>query len=186
MNTTPASLIIRLSDEPDPRSWDRFARLFVPLLERWARKLCPQQADAEDLVQEVFRLLVDRLPKFRYDRERSFRAWLWVLLKRTHLNRLSKKKPVPTEDEFFRQQAEAIGEPPLDEAEYQDYLIGRAVSVMKADFEEKTWKAFWQLTVEGKPAAEIAGELGISANAVYLAKSRVLTRLRHELAGLME
>lgn len=186
MDATPASLIIRLADSHDAQSWDRFARLFVPLLLRWARKLCPQDADAEDLVQEVFGLLVRRMPEFRYDEGGSFRAWLWVLLKRTQLNRLAKRKPVPTEDGFFREQAGDIGEPPLDEAEYQDYLLGRAVTVMKADFQETTWQAFWELTVNERPAAEIAVELGISANAVYLAKSRVLARLRHEMAGLME
>ena len=74
----------------------------------------------------------------------------------------------------------------LMEKEYRDYLIGRALQVMKTDFQPATWQACWEHVGRGRPAAEVAAELGISVKAVYLAKARVLRRLREELDGLWE
>ena len=74
----------------------------------------------------------------------------------------------------------------LWESEYQQHLVGRAIELMQAEFEPPTWKAFWESVARGRPAREVAGELGISVNAVYVAKSRVLGRLRRELDGLLD
>jgi len=79
--------------------------------------------------------------------------------------------------------------PDLDtmaDREYNLYIMGRALRLMEADFEPATWKACWETVVCGRSGAEVAAELGISVNAVYLAKKRVLSRLRHDLAGLLE
>ena len=72
------------------------------------------------------------------------------------------------------------------EAEYRQHLVGRALTLMQAEFQPATWKACWETVVAGRPAAEVAAELGIGVGAVYMAKSRVLSRLRHELAGLLD
>jgi RNA polymerase sigma-70 factor (ECF subfamily) len=74
----------------------------------------------------------------------------------------------------------------LFEAEYQQYLVGRAVELMQTDFQPSTWKACWAVVVEGKPAAQVAADLGLTVEAVYAARSRVLRRLRQELSGLLE
>jgi hypothetical protein len=74
--------------------------------------------------------------------------------------------------------------PAFVEADYRRYLVGRAVQVMRADFEPATCQAFWEQVVEGRPGVEVAGRLGMSVNAVYLARVRALGRLRQELAGL--
>jgi RNA polymerase sigma-70 factor (ECF subfamily) len=74
----------------------------------------------------------------------------------------------------------------LEDEEYRQYLVNRCLEIMKADFEATTWKAAWEHGVEGRPAAQVAGELGISVAAVYCARSRVLSRLREELQGLLE
>lgn len=73
----------------------------------------------------------------------------------------------------------------ITEAEYQQYLTKRALQLMQAEFQPATWKAFWGCVVEERPAAELARELGMTENAVYLAKGRVLRRLRQELDGLL-
>ena len=74
----------------------------------------------------------------------------------------------------------------FDEQEYRSFLVKRALRLMQAEFQEQTWKACWKHIVEGRRAADVAQELGITANAVHIAKCRVVRRLRKELAGLME
>jgi RNA polymerase sigma-70 factor (ECF subfamily) len=74
----------------------------------------------------------------------------------------------------------------LWEAEYQQHLASRALQIMRADFQETTWKACWETAVAGRPAAEVARELGLTVGAVYAAKFRVLDRLRHELRGMLD
>jgi len=74
----------------------------------------------------------------------------------------------------------------LWEAEYQQHLVGQALRIMRTDFQETTWKACWETLVAGRPAAEVAAELGLSENAVFVARCRVLRRLREELAGLLD
>jgi RNA polymerase sigma-70 factor (ECF subfamily) len=77
-------------------------------------------------------------------------------------------------------------EEPFDEGEYRQQLVRQALQIMQAEFEPTTWKACWEATVSGRSAAEIAQELGVSVNVVYSAKNRVLSRLRQELAGLLD
>ena len=75
---------------------------------------------------------------------------------------------------------------PFDEVEYRQQLVRRALQIMQAEFETTTWKACWEFVVSGRPAAEVAAELGVSVDVVYGAKSRVLRRLRQELDGLLD
>jgi RNA polymerase sigma-70 factor (ECF subfamily) len=84
----------------------------------------------------------------------------------------------------FRAWAYTVAE--FDEAEYRAVLVAQASRLVRAEFTEPTWRAFWATAVEGRQAAEVAGELGLTPNAVYLARSRVLARLRGELAGLLD
>ncbi|HEX7378644.1 MAG TPA: sigma-70 family RNA polymerase sigma factor, partial [Pirellulales bacterium] len=83
-----------------------------------------------------------------------------------------------------------LPDPAVDEEfwqrEHREWLVARAAAVMRAEFEESTWRACWYCVVEGRAVAEVAAELGISRNAVYVAKSRVLRRLRQELEGLLD
>jgi RNA polymerase sigma-70 factor (ECF subfamily) len=179
MDTTPVSLLVRVSENRDAEAWPRFVALFTPLLDDWARALGLQDADAADLVQEVFATLVKALPKFTYDPSRSFRAWLRTVLTNAWRDR---RRPacVPLPDGL-------AGPDPwkgLEEADYRRYLVGRAVQILRSDFAPATWQAFWETAVAGRPAAVVAEQLGLTANAVYLARARVLHRLRQELAGL--
>ena len=75
---TSASLLERLQG-PDPTAWRRFVDLYTPMLFAFARRLGCDEADAADLVQEVFLILMEKLPHFRYDAGKSFRAWLWTV-----------------------------------------------------------------------------------------------------------
>jgi RNA polymerase sigma-70 factor, ECF subfamily len=185
MHTTPPSLLEQLRQPIHESAWQRFVQLYTPLLFFWARRLGLQDSDAADLVQDVFAILVRKLPTFEYDRDKSFRAWLRTVL----LNRWRNQRAARTATVHDKQEADPAGPDPVDaygEAEYRRHLVARALDLMQAEFQPATWKACWELVVNGRPAAEVAAELGITINAVYLAKSRVLSRLRRELAGLLE
>lgn len=185
---TPASLLERLRQPGEERAWVRFVELYTPLLYHWARRrvgLSPEES--ADLVQEVFTLLVKKLPELAYDPRKSFRGWLRTVLlnKWREGQRRRQVQTVPAGD-ALADVAAPDDASLLDDAEYRQLLARRALQLMQADFQPATWKACWELVVVGKPAAQVAAELGISPNAVYLAKSRVLQRLRQELAGLFE
>jgi RNA polymerase sigma-70 factor (ECF subfamily) len=188
MLATPITLLERLRRPGEQAAWERFVQLYTPLLYHWARRLAPQEADAADLVQEVFVVLLRELPTFNYQPPRRFRGWLWTVLVNKWRERGRRRAGRPAEigGDALDQQVEPDAGPALEEEEYRQYLVGRALQLMQADFELATWKASWAYVVEGRPAAAIAAELGPSVNAVHLAKARVLRRLRQELEGLLE
>jgi RNA polymerase sigma-70 factor, ECF subfamily len=187
MQTTPISLLERLRQLPDEAAWERFVQLYSPLLCAWASRLGLSGQEADDLVQDVFTLLVRKLPEFRYDPRKSFRAWLWTVT--VNKCRERRRRPAvalaPATDRDLAEVAGTDERAEIDEAEYRDYLVRRALELMRAEFQPGTWKAFWECTAQGRPAAEVARELGLTENAVYLAKGRVLRRLRKELDGLL-
>jgi RNA polymerase sigma-70 factor (ECF subfamily) len=182
--TTSVSLLERLRQPAAHDAWGRFVHLYTPLLYQWAGRLGLQPPDAADLVQDVLTTLVQKLPEFQYDPRQSFRAWLKTIL----LNRwrILRRRPVVSGAEQLPEPAVPDDLDDLAEEEYRTYLVGRALRLMQADFQPATWMAFWEFVVGGKPAAAVARELGMRPDAVYVAKSRVLRRLRQELAGLLD
>ncbi len=185
METTSVSLLRRLQQPGDESAWGRFVDLYTPLLFRWAARMGLQDSDAADLVQEVLLLLLRKLPAFRYDEHKSFRAWLRTVTLNKWRERQRRWEPPPgsatVEVLDSSDPAEAFWE-----AEYCQHLLRRAVHVMQSEFQPSTWRAFWEMTVVGRPAAAVAAELGLSAGAVRVAKFRVLCRLRQELEGLLD
>lgn len=187
MHTTPASLLDRLRRPAEQAAWGRFVRLYTPLLYHWARRAGLRGADAADLVQDVLTLLVRKLPEFVYDRDRSFRAWLrTVTLNTWRAQRrraaLPAAAPPPDLDEVPGPDVMAA----FEEAEYRAQVVRRALDVLRPEFPPHTWQAFSEYVLAGRDAADVAAELGARPGAVYLAKSRVLARLRQELAGLAD
>ena len=182
---TPVSLLERLR-QPDPdKAWERFVDLYAPLLYYWAKRTGCQETDAADLVQEVLVLLTRKLPALQYDNQRSFRGWLRTVAHNCWRN-LRRKAQIPRDAEG-RNLDEMPGpenDEPFWEEEYRQRLVGRALELMQSEFQPTTWKACWECVVTGKPAPDVAQEMGISIGAVYMAKSRVLSRLRLELKGL--
>lgn len=188
MDTTNVSLLERLKLPVDQPAWARFVDLYTPMMYAWARRLGLQEPDAADLVQEVFAVLVQKMPEFSYDRHRSFRAWLRTVTLnkwRDRCRRRTARAPEVTGTPAL-EAAEAATEDSFSEREYRQQLVARALELMQAEFQPTTWKACWEFVVAGRPAAEVGRQLGISENAVHLAKGRVLRRLREELAGLLD
>src|SRR3954471_13417268 len=150
MTDTPATLLHRLCAQPAASDWERFVRLFTPLLEGWARRLGVSAGDAEDLLQETFVLLIRKLPEFRYDPARSFRAWLWTVFRHTALAwRKRQPRPGPALAQLDECSApDMIAE--ATEAEYRRYLLGRIVQLVQTDFPPLTWQIFRQVAIEGQ------------------------------------
>src|SRR5271166_2612483 len=188
MTKTPSSLLDRLRQPFDPEAWARFVALYAPLIYSWGRGAGLQESDAADLAQEVFVTLLNVLPTFTYDRHKSFRRWLrtvtlnkWRKTRKQPANRMVGGQGVDLEA-----LVEAEDVPAFWETEYRQHLARRALRIMQGDFEDKTWKACWEMVVGDRPAAEVAVDLGLTVGAVYAAKFRVLNRLRRELDGLLD
>lgn len=137
----------------------------------------------EDLLQELFVLLIRKLPEFQHDPSRSFRAWLWTVFRHTVLAWQNRQPPLAHAVEQLADLSSPDSIQEANEAEYRGYLLTRILQIVQTDFPETTWQIFQQVAIAGRPAAEVAGEFKTTVNAVYLARSRVLARLREELAG---
>jgi RNA polymerase sigma-70 factor (ECF subfamily) len=139
-------------------------------------------------VQDVFTVLVQKLPEFRYDPNKRFRGWLWTIMLnkwREHRRHLA---PAPIEVNATNLDEAASPDSVREfwEQEYAQQVMKRALKVMQAEFQPTTWKACWESVVAERPATDIAKELGITVNAVHIAKWRVLRRLREELKDLLD
>jgi RNA polymerase sigma-70 factor (ECF subfamily) len=188
MLTTSPSLLERLRGPNDPAAWGRFVDLYTPLLYQWARRAGLQGADASDLVQEVFVVLVRHMPVFVYAPNKSFRSWLRTVTLNKWRER-QRRLPEPTlgsSDPSLIDLPAPEDPATFEETEYRQHLARRALQLMQTEFAATTWKACWEVVVAGRRAAEVAAELGISVDSVYTARSRVLRRLRQELSGLLD
>lgn len=185
--STSSSLIRRVAAH-DPEAWQRLAKLYGPLVYRWARVAGLQESDAADIVQEVFRSVSQSIQSFDTTRGSGFRAWLWGVVRnklREHFRRrASSPQAIGGTDAHvqFAQLPEL--EPASEDAAGCDpevELLHRTLSYIRVEFEDSTWQAFWRATVAGDSTEDIAAALGISRQAVRQAKYRVLRRLRQEL-----
>jgi RNA polymerase sigma-70 factor (ECF subfamily) len=186
MNTTPVSILEKLRLPDDDRAWEQFVQIYTPLLYYWTRQLGLQSHDAAELVQEVFLVLVEKLPEFQYDPAKSFRGWLRTILANKWKNRIRARGKLPMDQEASPSDVAVQPCTPEFEAdEYRQYLVNRALELLRAEFPEVTWKICWEVIVGGKTPAQAAQEFHVTVNTVYLAKSRGLRRLREMLAGLL-
>jgi len=188
MQTTPVSLLERLRKPDDHQAWSRFVQLYTPLLCYWARRTGFHQSEADDLVQEVFAHLVQEMPKFHYDKSKTFRGWLhtvafnkWNGIFRRRKLAVNGANGIDLTDQEARD-PQAL----LEARDMQQFLCRRALELMQTDFPGKTSKACWEMVVGGKAAAQVAAELGMTVGAVHAARFRVLARLRADLAGMLD
>jgi RNA polymerase sigma-70 factor (ECF subfamily) len=188
--TTRVSLLARIRDTGDAHAWAEFVELYAPLVYRLARRHGLQDADAADLTQEVLQAVAHAAPRFSYDPERgSFRGWLFTVARR-QLGRFAQargREPRggggPEADELLRQQP-APEEVAAWEYEYRQRIFEWAAERVRSQFRPVTWEAFWRTTVEGQDVRPVAEALGVSAGAVYIARNRVLARIKEQVRQL--
>lgn len=187
--------LLTRAQERDHAAWERLVHIFGPLVYDWCRHHGLQPSDAENVGQDVFLAVSRNLHRFRHDERRhSFTRWLRTITtnKIRDFWRTRAKEP-PGEGGSDAQLALQRLENGANEAEeclptYDEsrFVYSRLIECVRRDFEEITWKAFYLVAVEEQKVPDVAAELGISPNAVYLAKSRVLRRLRESLLPMKE
>jgi RNA polymerase sigma factor (sigma-70 family) len=192
MAETSLSLLERLQREPDPLSWQRLVELYAPLIARWLTRSPLQNADREDLVQEVLEIVVRKLPEFQRRREGSFRAWLRVVTVNClrEFWRSAKNRPVATGDSDFLKKLQELEDPQsaltqVWNSEHDRHVVRRLLELIEPQFEASSCLAFRKVVLEGQKPAAVGIALGMSVNAVLLAKSRILRQLRREMDGLV-
>jgi RNA polymerase sigma factor (sigma-70 family) len=184
-NSTRASLLVRVRDLSDAAAWGEFVEIYAPLVHRYARRRGLQDADAADIVQEVLREFARCVPRFEYDPAAGrFRGWLHTLTRRAvgRQARQPAARPVPIgggEAGSPLETAAASAEEAFAEHEYRRTVFEWAARQVRGQVREVTWQAFWLTAVEQVSPAEAASRLGTSVGSVYVAKNRVLTRLRN-------
>lgn len=188
MDSTSVSLLRRLREPKGEVAWTRFVELYAPLIFYWARQKGLNVTDAADLVQDVLATLVVRLRDFQYDAEQRFRGWLrTITLNRAHDLYRRKAARQEVTDPAILEQLTVVDDTDLFmESEYRSLLVHRALQLLKSEFRDTTWQAGWLQVVEGLKASDVSIQLGLPLNSVYLAKSRLLARLREELDGLLD
>jgi RNA polymerase sigma factor (sigma-70 family) len=186
---TRVSLLVRLRDPRDERAWGEFVEIYGPLLRQLARKRGFQEADAADLAQDVFRAVAGAIKRYDPDPAAgSFRGWLCTITRNLMVNLLAaqRRHPQGTGDTDMRQFLETRPAPDAEDsalfdAEYRRRVLDWAAGRIRGEYSEAVWQAFWRAGVEGQPALEVAGSLGLTIGTVYQYKSRVVARLRREI-----
>ncbi len=191
---TRASLLVRIRDARDADAWAQFVQVYASLIYGFARKRGLQDADAADLMQEVLRSVAGAAGRLDYDPRRgSFRGWLFTVTRNKISNFLAARRHQvrasgdPDAHELLQEQeAPADGEAGLWDREYERRLFDWAAEQVRGEFHDSTWQAFWQTAVEDKSPRNVGAALGMSVGSVYVAKSRVLARLREEIRQLQD
>ncbi len=189
--TTSPTLLARVRAN-QAGAWERLVDLYAPLVYHWCRRWGLDGEDAADVFQEVFRSVAEHVGHFQHDRPgATFRGWLRTITRnkvRDHFRRTADQpRAAGGSDAHLRmlELPEADDEDP-SEAAVVVRQLHRTLEAIRCEFEERTWRAFWRVQMEGGDTAEVGAELGLTAAAVRKAKFRVLRRLREELDDLLD
>ena len=194
MSETSTSLLDRLREQPDSASWQRWVDLYTPLIRGWLRRNAMLGPDADDVVQEVLAVVVRKLPQFhREPRTGAFRHWLRTITVHCLRDfwRSKRLRPVATGDSNLLEMLDQLEDPDSAlshqwDLEHDRHVTHQLLELIKPKFEPSTWLAFQRVALEGVSPDQTAAELGMTVNAVFIAKSRVLSRLREEGEGLID
>ncbi|MCA9012181.1 MAG: sigma-70 family RNA polymerase sigma factor [Planctomycetaceae bacterium] len=188
---TSLSLLAGLR-KSDDAAWSRFATLYGPVLYDFCRRQGLERTAAEDVVQEVMVSVSRSISRFRKERPGdSFRGWLYTIAQNKitdhhRKNGLQFQARGGTDPHMqLQQHAEEISGDSVVALPPLHLEIRRALELIRGHFDERTWHAFWGMTVDGRSAQEIAVELGMTEKAVRQAKYRVLKRFRDEFGDLL-
>jgi RNA polymerase sigma-70 factor, ECF subfamily len=193
-DSTSSTLLSRVRSR-DQEAWKRFVYVYEPLVLRHCRRAGLHGADAEDIVQSVLTAVQGAIGRFVPRRKGSLRKWLRLITEHTIID--ARRRSVPGgkgvggngADRALQAAAEQMANddhPDPDDEDEERLVRRRAIELILAEYETKTRSAFLAVVAEGRPPADVACELGLSVNAVYLIKSRLLRRIRDEFADLEE
>jgi RNA polymerase sigma-70 factor (ECF subfamily) len=189
--TVSSTLLERLKARR-PEAWERLVDLYGPVVYRWCRWSGVWAGDVPDVVQDVFAAVATHIADFHRQRPGdSFTGWMRTITRNKAYDHFRKQQGHPlaqggtdAEAAMLRVQeppAPGVGRPAGADAA----ILPHALELVRAEFENRTWEAFWRAVIEAQSPAHVAEDLGMSVQAVYKAKSRVLRRLRGELGELL-
>lgn len=189
---TRATLLLRIRDTDNDAAWNEFVSIYGPLIRGFCLRRGLQESDAADVSQEVIRKVAGTVHSFEYEPERgSFRSWLFTVV-RNQINlfiRKQKRQPSVWNDTAIIRRLEADSTFDLEsewDREYNEHVLNWAAGTVRREFKESTWRAFWRTAVEGVDAPRAAAELGLTVGAVYIARSRVLARMKAKIQTLTD
>ena len=189
---TSMTLLDRAREE-DQHAWGQIVHLYGPLVLRWCRRAGLADDDAADVFQETFRAVSSNLRGFVPTKPTgSFRCWLRTIARTKVADYYRRKSKVPDAKGGTGAQMHLAELPevlPDDEAESESenaLIVQRAMELVRPEFDERNWKAFWQVAVEGRTAVDVAEEFGVSPQVVRQANYRIRRRLRLVLRDLGE
>lgn len=188
MHDTPKSLLQRVQDGSSADDWRRLTELYTPFLQRIIQHFGVLGADCDDVVQDVLTVVVAQIGGFQHNEQRgAFRRWLRTIA----VNRIRAiwRSSRPRGEAAEMPNGEPTADDDLEyfwDREHDTWVANRLLELLEPEFTASTWKAFCRQVMDGEPAPQVATELGLSVNAVLIAKSRVLRRLREEVRGLIE
>ncbi len=192
-DATRPSLLVRIKDHRDRQAWVQFVEIYAPLVYEMARRRGLQDSDAADLTQEVLRSVSGAVARLDYNPKKgTFRGWLFTVTRNALNTFFEAQQRVPrgsgdsAMQAWLEERPVPEGESDVWDQEYQRRLLGYAADQVRASFEDATWQAFWQTSALGKPVKEVAAGLGMTVGAVYIAKSRVLSRIKDQVRQLLD
>lgn len=189
---TRASLILRLKNREDLDAWQQFAEIYQPLVFRLARRKGFQDSDAADVAQEVLLRVANAVERWDPDGKGSFRNWLSTIARNLMINFLqsSQRRPIAGGSDAVIDLVDNQPDPNSLESQVFDQELEQQVFAWASErirhsFQSNTWDAFWATAVDDRPAADVAEDLQISVGAVYIARSRVIQKLRTEVQKVL-
>lgn len=191
MDETPVSLLERLATNAQSQDWEQLSAVYRPLLFGWLRPLVPQESDVEDLIQETMIVVMAKISQFKHGgTQGAFRAWLRsiVVNKVRTFWRAHGKIPKANDPACVMLAELEHDESSLSnvwDAQHDRHVLETLLATIRPEFQPQTWLAFERYTLQGVEAAVVAKELGVSVNVVFIARSRVMRRLRAETQGLV-
>lgn len=191
---TRISLVTRLKNAADHEAWNEFAAIYEPLVLRLLRRDGLQESDARDVCQQVLAAVAKDVNRWAPDgRDRSFRRWLFRIARNRVIKFLDGERKRPRAVggsgahvalEHARDKSGALSD--VFEREYRQQLLVQAAEAIRAEFRESTWEAFWLSAVDGKSIADVADQLGMSVGSVYVARSRIVSRLKSKVRDITD
>lgn len=189
---TRQTLLVRLREEGDDRSWSEFVEIYTPMLYHFFLGRGLQDADAADLGQEVMRSVARAMAGFEYDPEKgTFRSWLYAIARNKLNDFFNKRSRQPqgsgrTTVMNLVENTEANDRSLEDhfELEHRRRLYEWASAKVRPSYASHNWEAFERVALHQEDAITVAKDLGLSVGAVYVAKSRITSRLRETIESI--
>lgn len=186
LNTRP-SLLLSIRNAADQGAWRTFVDLYGPVIYGYARKKGFTDADAADVVQEVLAQVARSIRSFEYQPDRGrFRNWLYAVTRSKILRIQQRSESAPTPTVIDDAQVASAGEEPAWVELFNAEVLNAALARVRPCFEAETWEVFERVWVHDQPAADVARALNRPIHSVYVAKSRVVNRLKQEILSLAE